>query len=115
MKVTKDISIFVKKYIIFFVCLGVAGIVVSLKISQGVSTPLLLLLFFYWALLGILLLFTEKIFFGVSLVFLILSTFPYLSNNFVLAQKLSVWMYMFLLLGLTQGFCKEIFSKKIKK
>lgn len=87
---------------------GIIGIFVNIIFFQSINSIMLLPFLLYWILLGIFYKLDEKYFFGLALFFLILSVFPFLQGDFVLAEKFSVWEFLFLILGLWQWLLLEI-------
>ncbi len=95
--------------------LGLIGIFGEIFLSPSSNSILLLVLLLYWLFLGIRTKLDEKYFFGLAMVFLILSVIPFLFGNFTLSERLSVWEFLFLILGLSQWFIFDIIVPKIKK
>lgn len=95
--------------------IGVIGLVLHVIFFQSINSLMILPFLFYWMFLGIIYKLNEKYFFGIALVFLTLSLPPFLLGNLDLAEKLSVWEYLFLVLGLTQWLFFDLLFKSRKK
>lgn len=99
----------------YLFAIGVIGLIVHIAFFQSINSIMLLPFLFYWFLLGAIYRLNDKYFFGIALLFLILSIPPFLLGYKELAERLSVWEFLFLILGLWQWFIFEIVIPKIKK
>ncbi|CAN5194789.1 hypothetical protein BH11PAT1_BH11PAT1_0100 [soil metagenome] len=112
MKKIRDVLKNNKKYLIG---IGVLGLLFHIYYFQSINSVMILPVFFYWMFLGITYRFSEKYFFGIALIFLLFVPIFFLQNNFSLAEKLSVWEFIFLILGLTQWILFDVIFYKTKK
>lgn len=110
----KNLSIFFHHNTILLFAIGIVGLVVHIIFFQSINSVLLLPFLFYWLLLGVIYKFSEKCFFIIALVFLIASVVPFLLGNLELAEKLSVWQYLFVILGLIQWLLYDVIFPKHK-
>lgn len=95
--------------------IGIVGIFVNILLFQSINSIMLIPFLFYWIFLGIFYRLDEKYFFKLALFFLVLSIFPLIQKDLVLAEKFSVWEYLFLILGLWQWvFLQMTFFHKKK-
>ncbi len=95
--------------------IGVIGLILHVIYFQSVNSLMILPFFFYWIVIGILYKLDERYFFGIALFFLVLSVPPFLLGHMVLAERLSVWEYLFLVLGLWQWFLFDVLLNIRKK
>jgi len=101
-------SKFLSKYKIQVFCVGVIALLFHVIFFQSINSIVLLPFLFYWIFLGIVYKISEKYFFGLALIFLVLSVPPFLFGNMELAERLSVWEFLFLILGLWQWFLFDV-------
>lgn len=111
----KNMSKFLKKKKILFLSVGIIALFLHVIFFQSVNSVMILPFLLYWIVIGIFYKLNEKYFFGIALVFLVLSVPPFLTGHMVLAERLSVWEYLFLVLGLWQWFIFDIVIPKIKR
>ena len=95
--------------------IGILILIVHIVLFQSINSVFLAPPILYWILLGIIYRLNEKYFFGIALCFLIFSVPPLLIGKLDLAEKFSVWEYLFLVLGLFQWFIFDIFLPMRKK
>lgn len=112
MKRLRDIF---KKSKAFFFTIGIIGLFLNIILFQSINSIMLLPVILYWIFLGIRYKLDERYFFGIALLFLVLSVPPFLTGHMVIAERLSVWEYLFLILGLWQWFIFDIIVPKIKR
>lgn len=112
MKGLRDIF---KKGKVFFFAIGIIGLFLNIILFQSINSIMLLPFIFYWIFLGIRYKLDERYFFGIALFFLVLSVPPFLLGHMTLAERLSVWEFLFLILGLWQWFVFDIVIPKIKQ
>lgn len=106
---------FLKKHKVLSICLGIGALFLHVIFLQSINSLMILPFLFYWIAIGIIYTLNEKYFFSVAILFLILSVPPFLLGNMELAERLSVWEFLFLILGLWQWFVFDIVVPKIKK
>src|SRR3989344_3807798 len=111
----KNLSNFIKKNKIQFLSIGIVALFLHVIFFQSINSLMILPILFYWIVIGILCKLDERYFFGIALLFLVLSVPPFLLGHMVLAERLSVWEFLFLILGLWQWFLFDIILPKIKK
>lgn len=91
------------KFKLLLLLLGGAALFGQLLFFQSTDSLLLIFISLFWFILGLLYRFDEKYFFALAIVFLVLTVPPFLLGNYTLAEKFSVWQFLFLTLGLWQG------------
>ena len=106
---------YLKKNKNLFLCIGMVALFLHVIFFQSINSLMILPFLFYWIFIGILYKLEEKYFFGIAIFFLVLSVPPFLLGHIVLAERLSVWEFLFLILGLWQWFVFDIILPKIKK
>jgi len=104
----KNLSNFIKKNKIQFLSIGIVALFLHVIFFQSINSLMILPILFYWIVIGILCKLDERYFFGIALLFLVLSVPPFLLGHMVLAERLSVWEFLFLILGLWQWFLFDI-------
>lgn len=95
--------------------IGIIGLFLHVIYFQSVNSLMILPFLFYWIVIGILYKLNERYFFGIALFFLVLSVPPFLLGHMVLAERLSVWEFLFLILGLWQWFLFDVILNIRKK
>lgn len=85
-----------------YLTVGAVCIFAEILFGRGSNSLLLLILLLYWMFLGVVYRLDEKYFFAFAIFFLILSVIPFLLGNYTLAEGISVWEFLFLILGLCQ-------------
>lgn len=108
-------SIFLNKNKIPVLCAGIIALFLHVIFFQSINSLMILPFLFCWIIIGIFYKLDEKYFFGIAIFFLVLSVPPFLLGHIVLAERLSVWEFLFLILGLWQWFVFDIILPKIKK
>lgn len=111
----KNMSIFLNKYKIPVLCAGIIALFLHVIFFQSINSLMILPFLFSWIIIGIFYKLDEKYFFGIAILFLVLSVPPLLLGNTIIAERLSVWEFLFLILGLWQWFIFDIVLPKIKK
>lgn len=111
----KVISSYLKRHKTKAIGIGALGLLLHVIFFQSINSIMILPFLFYWMLLGIVFRFSEKYFFGIALFFLIISVPPFLFGNVELAERLSVWEFLFLILGFWQFFLFDILATYRKK
>lgn len=106
---------FVKKKKRIFVTMGIIAVFIDIFLFPSTQSLLLLIISLYWISLSVVYKLHEKFFFGIALVFLVLTVPPFVIEHFTLAERISVWMYLFLILGLIQWMILEIVLPKFKR
>ena len=101
----------IKKYELVLFILGIIGVSINIILIPSTNSQVLLMIIAYWMLLGIIYKTTEKFFFILALICLILSTIPFLLGNMLLAERFSVWEFLFIILGLWQWFFLQLKRK----
>lgn len=102
------------QYRLLVISLGLGGVIVNLSFYPSVDSQALLILIFYWILIGIIYKTSEKFFFFLALLCLILTVPFFLFKNMIFAERFSVWEFLFICLGLWQYFYLEV-RNKLKK
>lgn len=100
-------DVFRKHKRVFF-AIGIIGLFVHIILFESINSTMLVPFLIYWMFLGIVYKLNEKYFFGLALFFLILSVPPFLFGKLVLAERFSVWEYLFLVMGLWQWFLFDV-------
>ena len=111
----KNMSKFLKKNKILVLSVGMIALFLHVIFFQSINSIMILPFLFYWIVIGIFYKLDERYFFGIAIFFLVLSIPPFLLGHIVLAERLSVWEFLFLILGLWQWFIFDIILPKIKK
>lgn len=111
----KEIVNKIKKHKGKAIFLGILGLFLHVLFFQSINSIMILPFLCYWLLLGIILKFSEKYFFSIAIFFLVLSVPPFLLGNVDLAERLSVWEFLFLVLGLWQFFLFSVLSQIKRK
>lgn len=111
----KNISKYLKKNKIRVIFVGIIAVFLHVIYFQSVNSLMILPFLFYWIAIGILCKLDERYFFGIALFFLVLSVPPFLLGHIELAERFSVWEFLFLILGLWQWFVFDIVIPKIKR
>lgn len=106
---------FLKKNKILALGVGIIALFLHVILFQSINSLMILPFLFYWIIIGILYKLDERYFFGIALFFLVLSVPPFLLRHMVIAERLSVWEFLFLILGLWQWFVFDIVIPKIKR
>lgn len=111
----RKIKLFVKKYQRLAIFLGISGVILNIIFFQSTNSPVLAILMFYWLITGAVYQINEKFFFILALICLVLTVPPFLLNDLVLAERFSVWEFLFLILALWQWLYLELRDKISKK
>ncbi|SRR5258708_3699104 len=111
----KNIAKFLNKKKLQVYCVGIVALFLHVLFFQSVNSLMILPFLFYWIVIGILCKIDERFFFGIALVFLTLSVPPFLQGNLDLAEKLSIWEYLFLVLGVTQWLLFDVLFPNARK
>lgn len=111
----KKIETLLEKYQWFLFSLGIGWTIINLIFFSSTNSLALLVIIIYWLTLGVIYRISEKFFFVLAIVCLILTVPPFLLKKLMWAERFSVWEFLFLCLGLWQFFyleLKEKFSRK---
>lgn len=95
--------------------LGIFGVIINIIFFQSINSPVLAILMIYWLTAGAVYKINEKFFFTLALICLILTVPPFLLNSMVLAERFSVWEFLFIILALWQWLYLELRDKINKK
>ncbi len=102
------------QYRLLFISLGLGGVIINLSFYPSVDSQTLLVLLFYWIFLGAIYKISEKFFFFLALLCLILTVPFFLFKKMIFAERFSVWEFLFICLGLWQYFYLEV-RDRLKK
>lgn len=110
----KNISVFLNKNKIPVLASGIIALFLHVIFFQSINSLMILPFLFSWIIIGIIYKLDEKYFFGIAIFFLVLSVPPLLLGKIFLSERLSVWEFLFLILGLWQWVFLQIpfFNKK---
>lgn len=111
----KKIKFFFKKHQRWAFLLGIFGVMLNIVFFQSTNSPVLAILMFYWLITGAVYQISENFFFILALSCLVLTVPPFLLKHMVLAERFSVWEFLFLILALCQWFYLELRDKISKK
>lgn len=111
----KKTKLFLKKYQRWAFFLGIFGVMINIAFFQSINSLVLGLLTIYWLIIAAVYKINEKFFFALALVCLVLTVPPFLLNGMILAERFSVWEFLFLILALWQWFYLELRDKISKK
>ena len=104
-------KIFLKKYQKWGISLGIIGTVFNILFFQSTNSVVLLFFLAYWLIIGVIYKISEKFFFTLALICLVLTVPPFLLNHMVLAERFSVWEFLFIVLALWQYLYLELREK----
>lgn len=111
----KKISFFLKKYQRLAIFLGILGVIVNIIFFQSTDSRVLIVFIIYWLIIGAIYNMSEKFFFALALICLVLTVPTFLLNGLVLAERFSVWEFLFIVLALCQWLYLELKDKISKK
>lgn len=100
-----------RKNKLLFISLGIAIVLINILFFPSTDSQVLIAIIFYWLAMGFIYQFNEKFFFALAMVFLVLTPVPFLSGNMLLAERFSVWEFLFIILGLWQWFFLQLKRK----
>lgn len=107
----KQIKLFLKNRRRLSLILGILAVIVNIIFFQSTYSLALLLILAYWVIVGVFTRIDEKFFFKLALIFLVLAVPPFLLKQISVAERFSVWEFLFLILGLWQYFYLELREK----
>lgn len=108
-------KLFLKKYQKLGISLGIIGTVFNILFFQSTNSLALLFFLAYWLIIGAVYQISEKFFFTLALICLVLTVPPFLLNHLVLAERFSVWEFLFIMLALWQWLYLELRDKISKR
>lgn len=111
----KKILEIIKKNEKIFIAIGCLGLLLHLWFFQSINSIMLVPFMLYWLFLGFFYKLNEKYFFGIALFFLVLTVPFFLLGQFALAEKMSVWEFLFLIMGLLVWGIRELPLPRRKK
>jgi len=114
---TKEFKKSLLKFRFLAFLLGGIGLLLDIIFSQSVDVIPQMVIVLFWLILAWLYRLSEKIFFAMAVIFLILTPIHLIFGREILAEKLAVWGFLFIGLGLFWWIMEETtnFLKDLKK
>ena len=107
----KKMKQFLEKHQRLAIFLGIFGVIINIAFFQSINSPVLVLLMIYWVIIAAVYKIGEKFFFILALICLVLTVPPFLLNHMVLAERFSIWEFLFIVLALWQYLYLELREK----
>jgi len=104
---TKEFKKSLLKFRFLAFLLGGIGLLLDIIFSQSVDVIPQMVIVLFWLILAWLYRLSEKIFFAMAVIFLILTPIPLIFENKILAEKFAVWEFLFIGLGLFWWIMEE--------
>jgi len=107
MKKLKNINKILRKLKFPLLVFGGMGILWQIIFLQSTDSLPILFLVLFWLVLSLVYNLSERFSFSLAMIFLIITPFPLLAGKLFFAEKMAVWWFLFVIIGLLRWLITE--------